>query len=223
MHETCIKAYRKLSVLRSVRLLHRKTLDLLYKLTIRSVIDYGLLVFGTTLKASDLKRLEQIQYKAGKLVSGALHLTSAEKLNQELGWETIRTRVDFLGLSLFQKINLGETRPLLGSCLTGKIMRLSCRQVGNYMQYPNYGVKFLNSYFPYFSKKWNQLKRSTRNLDIGDFKLKLKETLKPKTLKNGHIRIITIKFFIDIYINSGDKYSRNYAPNPKHSKTVIFG
>ena len=84
VHETCIKAYRKLSVLRSVRLLHRKTLDLLYKLTIRSVIDYGLLVFGTTLKASDLKRLEQIQYKAGKLVSGALHLTSAEKFNQEL-------------------------------------------------------------------------------------------------------------------------------------------
>ena len=63
-------------------------------------------------------------------------------------------------------------------------MRLSCRQVGNYMQYPNYGVKFLNSYFPYFSKKWNQLKRSTRNLDIGDFKLKLKETLKPKMARH---------------------------------------
>ena len=44
VHETCIKAYRKLSVLRSVRLLHRKTLDLLYKLTIRSVIDYGLVL-----------------------------------------------------------------------------------------------------------------------------------------------------------------------------------
>ena len=54
VHETCMKAYRKLSVLRSVKLLQRNTLDLLYKLTIRSVIDYGLLVYGTSLKMSDL-------------------------------------------------------------------------------------------------------------------------------------------------------------------------
>ena len=37
-------------------------------------------MFGTSLKLSDLKRLEQIQYKAGKRVSGALHLSSTEKL-----------------------------------------------------------------------------------------------------------------------------------------------
>ena len=79
VHETCMKAYRKLAVLRSVKLLHRNTLDLLYKLTIRSIIDYGLLVYGTTLKQSDLKRYEQIQYRAGKLITGALHLTRSEK------------------------------------------------------------------------------------------------------------------------------------------------
>ena len=83
MQQTLTKAYRKLSVLRSVKLLHRNTLDLLYKLTIRSVLDYGLMVYGTTLKLSDLCRLEQIQYKAGKIVSGALHLSSKEKLNQD--------------------------------------------------------------------------------------------------------------------------------------------
>ena len=102
-------------------------------------------MFGTSLKLSDLKRLEQIQYKAGKRVSGALHLSSTEKLNQELGWESIKTRIDFLGLSLFHKVALGETRPLLRSCLTDRIMRLSCRQVGNFTQYPNYGAKFLFS------------------------------------------------------------------------------
>ena len=105
IHETCIKAYRKLSVLRSVRLLHRNTLDMLYKLTtgIRSVLDCGLVIFGTTLNQADLNRLERVQYRAAKLVTGALHLTSMEKLNKELDWETIRTkfRVDFLGLSLF--------------------------------------------------------------------------------------------------------------------------
>ena len=101
VHETCMKAYRKLAVLRSVKLLHRNTLDLLYKLTVRSIIDYGLIVYGTSLKQSDLKRYDQIQYRAGKLITGALHLTSSEKLNIELGWESIQTRVDFLGLNLY--------------------------------------------------------------------------------------------------------------------------
>ena len=148
--ETCRKAYRKLAVLRSVKFLHRNTLDILYKLTIRSIIDYGLVVYGTTLKISDLNRYEQLQYRAGKLVSGALHLTSSDKLNKELAWESIKTRIDFLGLSLFHKISYCETRPLIRSCLTRIIMRQESRQKGQYERYPNY--------FPNFSKKWGSIK-----------------------------------------------------------------
>ena len=47
VQEVCAKAYRKLAVLRSVRHLHRNTLDVLYKLTVRSVVDYGLIVYET--------------------------------------------------------------------------------------------------------------------------------------------------------------------------------
>ena len=185
VHETCLKAYRKLAVLRSVKLLHRNTLDLLYKLTVRSVIDYGLVVYGTSLKVSDLKRYEQIQYKAGKLITGALHLTSSEKINKELGWESIRERIDFLGLSLFHKINYCETRPLIRSCLTSRIMRNESRQVGNYNRYPNYGTKFSNSYFPYFSKKWGTVQCSTRNLMLfNDYKDRLKINLKPDKFRH---------------------------------------
>ena len=45
VHEVCLKANFKLSVLRSVKFLQRSTLDLLYKLTVRSVVDYGLFIF----------------------------------------------------------------------------------------------------------------------------------------------------------------------------------
>ena len=45
VHVTCMRAYRKLAVLRSVKLLQRNTLDLLYKLTIRSIIEYGLVIY----------------------------------------------------------------------------------------------------------------------------------------------------------------------------------
>ena len=37
-----------------------------------------------------------MQYQAAKLVTGTLHLTSKERLNQELGWESIKTRIDFI-------------------------------------------------------------------------------------------------------------------------------
>ena len=40
--ETCLKANGKLAVLRHAKFLNRSTLDLLYKITVRSVIDYGL-------------------------------------------------------------------------------------------------------------------------------------------------------------------------------------
>ena len=104
MNEVCLKANRKLSVLRSVKLLNRQTLDLLFKLTVRSVIDYGLPVYYKCLKITDVARLENLQYKAGKLVTGAYHFTSREKLNLELGWETIMQRGNFLNLNIFQKI-----------------------------------------------------------------------------------------------------------------------
>jgi hypothetical protein len=81
-------------------------LDLLYKRVVRSVIDYALPLYGQTLKQTELARLEQLQYRAAKVVTGALHYTSREKLNQELGWESTQKRIEFLGISIFNKIHL---------------------------------------------------------------------------------------------------------------------
>ena len=84
-------------------MLKRSTFDLLYRITVKSVIDYALPVYAKNLKLTELARLDRLQYRAGKLVAGALHFTSKDKLNDELGWESFQTRIDFLGLSLFQK------------------------------------------------------------------------------------------------------------------------
>ena len=91
----CLKANKKLSVLRSVKLLSRQTLDLLYKLTVRSVIDYGLPIYCKSLKQTEISRLENLQYRAAKLVTGAFHFTSKDKLNIELGWESIQSVLIF--------------------------------------------------------------------------------------------------------------------------------
>ena len=118
VNDICLKANRKLAVLRNVKFLKRGTLDLLYKVTVRSVIDYSLPVYGNNSKQTDIARLERLQYRAAKLVTGALHYTSREKLNNELGWESIHKRMQFLGLCIFHKIHLQETRPLVRKCLS---------------------------------------------------------------------------------------------------------
>ena len=166
-------------------MLKRGTLDLLYKITVRSVIDYALPIYGNTLKQTDLARLDQLQYRAAKLVTGALHHTSREKLNVELGWENFKTRINFLGLCFFHKIHLHETRPLIRSCLTPLDMeKRVTRSMGGYTPYPNYGSKFLNSYFPYISKLWNNLDKTTKCMSLLDFKSKLKSNLKPNKIKH---------------------------------------
>ena len=57
----CLKANQRLGVLRHVRFLNRSTMDLLYKLTVRSVLDYGLQIYYHTLKLTEKCRLDRIQ------------------------------------------------------------------------------------------------------------------------------------------------------------------
>ena len=104
MQNCCSKANGKLAVLRSVKFLDRATLDLLYKLTIRSVLEYCIVVYYHSLTEVQKFRLAQVQYRAARLCTGALYLTSKIKLENDLSWESIPSRVDFLSLSIFHKI-----------------------------------------------------------------------------------------------------------------------
>ena len=164
----------------------RNTLDLLYKITVRSIIDYALPIYANNLKLTDLARFDRLQYKAGKLVTGALHLTSKDKLNAELGWENFQTRIKFLGLSLFQKIHKYQTRPLVRNCMSelDYSKKYITRSKGGYAPFPNYGVKFKHSFFPYISNLWNKLEVSTQLLDLAEFKIQLKKELKPPRYKH---------------------------------------
>ena len=91
----------------------------------------------------EIVRLNQIQYIAAKLASGALHLTSQIKLNLELGWETISERAEFLGLSIFHKIHLFQTRPLIQNCMPLLIINNNRSQVG-YQLFQSKYVKYSN-------------------------------------------------------------------------------
>ena len=60
---------KQANVLCGVKPLDRRTLDLLYKINIRSRIDYCLQVYGPALKIQQTERLEKIHYSAARLVT----------------------------------------------------------------------------------------------------------------------------------------------------------
>ena len=186
VHSVCLRTNAKLAVLRSVKGLQRKTLDILYKITVRSIIDYAMPVYFGTLNESSKQRLSQIQYRAAKIVTGALHWSSAIKLNIDLGWESLEKRFEFLGLTLFHKIRCYQTRPLVRQCMPqpNNDSNHSLRNRIPYKYFPYHNKNFNNSFFPWFTKKYCNLNKSIRcQKDLDDFKTSLKALIKPERHK----------------------------------------
>ena len=137
------------------------------------------------MKQTEKARLNDIQYKAAKIVSGAHAFTSQQKLYDDLGWETIKCRSEILGLNIFHKIHLKATRPLIRKCMpqinwTG---RFSPRFKVNYMPFPSKTEKFLKSFFPHFTKLWNSMDKEITSKNLEEFKIYTKK-LKPKKIKH---------------------------------------
>ena len=196
VHHICMRANSKLSVLRSIKYLSRPVLDILYKQQIRSVIDYGLVLFYGGLSQSDIAKLDRIQYRSAKVVSGALHFTSRIKLDNDLGWESLADRYELLGLSLFHRIAHNNVRPLIRSLLPKtKEKKYNTRSNDEYENFPRPNEKYYKSFFPHFTRSWNNLDKAIRDdQDNLNFKDNLKLKLKPP--KHRHYK------YGDKYINT---------------------
>ena len=79
-----------------------------------------------------------------------------------------------------------QTRPLIRKFMSDidyAKKYLTHSKVG-YSNYPNFGVKFKNSFFPFMTKCWNELDVSTQVMQLSDFKEQLKNDLKPIKYKH---------------------------------------
>ena len=104
---------------------------------------------------TEVARIDQIQYKAGKLASGALHFTSKVKLNLEMGWEETSSRAEYLGICLFQKIHLNLTGPLVKKCMPQYNLNYNnTRSENGYSLFQAANLKFTQSFFPHFTNVW---------------------------------------------------------------------
>ena len=67
----------------------------------------------------------------------------------------IQKRSDNLGLNIFHKIHLYETRPLIRSCMPKPDYenKYNTRSKGGYIPFKNVGNKFRNSFFPHMQRE----------------------------------------------------------------------
>ena len=112
-------------------------------------------------------------------------MTSKVKLNLEFGWESINDRGDILSLSLFHKIHLGETRPLIKKCMPEvNLGKSQTRANIGYISQKYRGANYEKSFFPNTLKIWNNLPKNIQSKNLIDFKYEIKRRIKPPRYKH---------------------------------------
>ena len=153
------KCMSRLNILRRIRKkIPRDALLVLYSTMIRSLMEYGIVLFSHL----DIAKFEKVQYQACLVICGALRLSSYEKLLIELGLQKICQRADFLKVSLFYKIVNGVTSTHFSNFVIGKCHRNlgtphALRNV-SHLQPPRCQTsRYSNSFIPSACRLWNSL------------------------------------------------------------------
>ena len=161
-------------------ILPRSSLLTIYKTFIRSQLDFADVIYDQACNSSFHEKLESIKYNACLAITGAIRGTSSEKLYQELGLESLKSRRWFRKLCHFYKI-LNEKSP---SYLFDLIPNLnSVRETRHSNNIPAIHTRhnyFKNSFFPSTISEWNNLDckiRNSRSLSI--FKKNLLNFIRP--------------------------------------------
>ena len=131
-------------------ILSRTSLITIYKLFGRYHLNYGDIIYGQTFNESFHQRIESIQCNAVIAITGAIRGTSSEKLYQELGLESLRSRKWLRNLCLFYKIYKNNSLPYLYNLIPDRVKFYSTRdsqidKISNVKARRNF---FRNSFFP---------------------------------------------------------------------------
>ena len=100
-----IKTYKIIGLIRKVPpIILRAALLTIYKSFLRPHLDYGDVIYDRAFNESFQNKLESVQYNAALAITGAIRGSSREKLYQELGLESLKSRRWYRKLCLFFKL-----------------------------------------------------------------------------------------------------------------------
>ena len=147
-----------------------------------------------------MKLLESTQYQAALAVSGAGKGTSREKIDDELGWESLYLRRTFRRLTQFYKIMNGLTPGYL------KIPALSLRShlfglSNDLKNIPSKTQRYRNSFFPDTVSLWNDLGPKLRGSEsLAVFKRNLLKLYRPPKKSLFNIYDVGIKWIFPLRV-----------------------
>ena len=163
-------------------ILPRTSLITIYKSFARPHLDYGDIIYDQIFNESFHQRIESIQYNAAIAITGAIRGSSSEKLYQELGLESLRSRRWLRKLCLFYKIYKNKSPFYLYDLIPDRVKFYSTRssQIDNISNIKTRSNFFRNSFFPSTIPEWNKLDCDISNSDsLNLFKLSLLKFVRP--------------------------------------------
>ena len=170
-------------MLRLYYLLDRKTLETMYILFVRPTLEYGDTIW-CNLTETQSQQIEQVQKRAGRIVSGATRGTPNDDLLRELGWATMEKRRTLHRLILFHKILNGHSPPYLRDTIPSTVSQRTHYGLCSARELTTFSTRinlYYNSFFPKVVREWNKLDENERAIyDPNEFQLALKRKL-PKS------------------------------------------
>ena len=128
-------------------------------------MDYGDTVYDRAFNESFHKKHESIQYNAAIAITGAMRGTSSEKLFQELGLESLKSRRWLRKLCLFYKIFHEKSSTYLFQLIPPKnnVYATRSSQSNKISSFKTRHNFFKDFFFPAVISEWNNLDVNIRN------------------------------------------------------------
>ena len=144
------------------KILTRAPLLTIYKSFIRPHLDYGDIIYGKAYNSSFHQNLEQIQHNSALTITGAIRVTSKEKLYEELGLESFEKRRWYRKLCFFYNIFNKKSRTYPLNIIPVSSRSYFTRYVENVPSFKVRHIFFKNSIFPSTVIEWNKIDKNIR-------------------------------------------------------------
>ena len=159
----------------------RNVLDNIYKTYIRPYFDYCDTIYDGHITTQDSTKLETLQNRAARLVTGGLFRTPTDKLLKELGWDKLTKRRQIHRLTLYHKLStteqlphyITEIMPNTRALDTDRHLRNASKHTTTTTQKSTYK----RSFFPTTIGEWNKLADDTQLLTTTTFKKQICQQL----------------------------------------------
>ena len=75
------------------------------------------------------------------------------------------------------------------------------KRLDTFTHFPFKGMDYSNSYFPFFTKTYNNIKKEVRDLNLADFKKNLAEDMKPSKRKHYNVGHKFVSLIPSLYVS----------------------